>query len=309
MKIELLPSMLAQNGYQVLAFGDVLKMTDAAVPVKFAGAELFKPGLNSLDQRSLEDILSSLEKIDRTRPFALFLVMPVHGAEPVTPETASPYDDNIKQIDNWLGKLLGELRSRELLGERTLVVITSDRGVVFGSPDFISSQGLFAATTKVPLIVSWPGHLPAREIKSLVRTVDVGPFIFDLFGLPMPGQVMGASLRPMLDAELDLTALIEENSVATNGVPLVDQALRDPLWLFYFSPSQSGLFHLAADPEAKVNLLLLGPHDFPGLSASAREQKLKRLHTIFEFMAADLKNYNFYILRHLKKFAGAGPDK
>jgi arylsulfatase A-like enzyme len=279
---------------------------------------MFRPGLEKLDQTGMDTILSCLEKIDRGRPFALFLNtpgdllwrdnIPGRTGNKSVEEMVSQYDANITNADDWLGKLFKELRARNLMDEQTLVVISSDRGASLGEHGAIGQERLYQESTRVPLILHWPGRLPSKVIKSQVRTVDVVPTIFDLFGIPMPGQVQGASLRPMLDAEIDLSAFIE-NSVKepASGAENIrlDQALCDPLWLYYQTRPEPMLFSLANDRSENINLLHFPEQLFANLPGPARDQKLKQIQSIHEFLSADVKNYNYYNLRHLRKFSGA----
>ena len=44
---------------------------------------------------------------------------------------------------------------------------------------------LYSATTRVPLLVSMPGHIPSGvRVAPVVRTVDLAPTLLDLVGLP-----------------------------------------------------------------------------------------------------------------------------
>jgi hypothetical protein len=77
-------------------------------------------------------------------------------------------------------------------------VVTGDHGEGFGEHG-ISLHGydLYAAQTKVPLIVRVPGLAP-RRVRTAAGHVDVLPTLANLAGAPPSTQMMGRSLLPWL---------------------------------------------------------------------------------------------------------------
>ncbi len=84
------------------------------------------------------------------------------------------YDGSIAYIDAEIGRLTSQLRARGEL-DRTLLVITSDHGELFGEHGLWEhTSNLYYKLLHVPLIVRWPGHVPAGE------TVDAEVSLRDL---------------------------------------------------------------------------------------------------------------------------------
>jgi len=89
------------------------------------------------------------------------------------------YDGCLTYLDEHLGRLFDEIARRGLDGS-TLVVVTSDHGESFGEHDlFGHGNSLFLESLHVPLIVSWPGHVPAGVrvagpvgLDRVARTID-----------------------------------------------------------------------------------------------------------------------------------------
>jgi choline-sulfatase len=71
------------------------------------------------------------------------------------------YDGGIAYADEDIGRMLQELRQRGIL-ENTIVIFTSDHGEELGEHGFYGhGKSLYREEIQVPLIVWWPGHVPA----------------------------------------------------------------------------------------------------------------------------------------------------
>jgi arylsulfatase A-like enzyme len=139
--------------------------------------------------------------------------------EALSPEEArelrDAYDGAIAYIDRHLGLLLSALRQRGVLDD-TLVVITSDHGEGLGEHRlFGHGNSLYRSLLHVPLLIVFPGRVPAGEIVTeAVSLRDLAATVVDLAGLggtvPVPGASLArywAPTRPppaeMLLAEVD----------------------------------------------------------------------------------------------------------
>lgn len=102
----------------------------------------------------------------------------------------------VAQIDDCIGRLLDALQ-RLGLRERTIVVFTSDHGDLMGEHAMMEKGGmLYDALVRVPLLLSWPGHLPSGRMveHALASLIDVMPTLLWLQGLPIPRTVHGRPL-------------------------------------------------------------------------------------------------------------------
>ncbi len=112
------------------------------------------------------------------------------------------YLQEARVADDAVGTVLTALANLGLEGD-TLVVLTSDHGEEFleHGQRFHGYQ-LYDETLRVPLILRWPGHVPAgRRVATPVSLVDLAPTILALAAAPALSQVDGASLVPLLASD------------------------------------------------------------------------------------------------------------
>lgn len=111
------------------------------------------------------------------------------------------YNDLITEMDHWVGTLLDQLEEDGLV-ENTIVVFWSDHGL--GMPRgkrWLNDSGLHE-----PLIVSWPGRIPAGSVNTaLVHLMDLAPTTLRLCDVAVPPHMHGvpfltADGRPIPDA-------------------------------------------------------------------------------------------------------------
>ena len=86
----------------------------------------------------------------------------------------------------------------------TIVILHSDHGQPFGDHGIMSTGCRFyECVSRVPLVFSWPGHFrEGLRARGLVELIDVAPTLLDLAGLPIPEQMHGQSLHPVLSGGL-----------------------------------------------------------------------------------------------------------
>ncbi|MEW5978594.1 MAG: sulfatase [Acidobacteriota bacterium] len=91
------------------------------------------------------------------------------------------YDSEIAYTDYHLGRLLDTLDELGLR-DSTLVVVTSDHGESLGEHGYVGhGRHLSEAIIRVPLIMRWPGVIPAgRTISAQATLVDLAPTVVDL---------------------------------------------------------------------------------------------------------------------------------
>lgn len=122
-----------------------------------------------------------------------------------------------ERVDRHIDKVLTSLRESGL-EDNTVVLFTSDHGDM-DSAHRLEHKGMpYEEATRVPLLVSQPGVTRAGHVDRthLVSTgLDLIPTMCDLAGIPIPSELKGRSLRPLLTpAELAgdwRTTLVTEN--------------------------------------------------------------------------------------------------
>jgi len=106
---------------------------------------------------------------------------------------------NIEHNDRVLGELLDQLEA-DGLADNTIVMHWSDHGPLPRGKRWPYDSG-----TRIPMIVRWPQHLqPGSVTDQLVSTIDLGPTVLSLAGLPIPWHMQGqAFLGPQAAAPRD----------------------------------------------------------------------------------------------------------
>lgn len=111
------------------------------------------------------------------------------------------YDASIKALDAELARLFERLRS-DGLDSRTAVAFLSDHGEEFQDHGRMwHGQSAYGELAHVPLLVRWPGGVPAgRKVDEVVQLIDVMPTLLDFSRLSHPKGIQGQSLVPLLQA-------------------------------------------------------------------------------------------------------------
>lgn len=95
--------------------------------------------------------------------------------------------DNLAAADRQLGEILTQLEADGQL-DNTIIFVWSDHGE--GLPR--AKRWPYDSGIRVPLIVRWPGGLPAGSVSDqLVSLIDLGPTVLSLAGLPVPRHMQG----------------------------------------------------------------------------------------------------------------------
>jgi arylsulfatase A len=142
-------------------------------------------------------------------PHDPFVPPPGHPAHDpyATVEANQPayYPAMVTYMDGQVGRLLDKLDALGL-ATNTLVVFLGDNGSPQQTASVRDGQLLVGgkalptdAGTQVPLLVRWPGRVPAgRVVSDLVSSVDFLPTLAAACGLPVPADTDGQSFLPSL---------------------------------------------------------------------------------------------------------------
>jgi len=149
------------------------------------------------------------------QPHELATQLAFQGIDHQTQTPISPYDYDargmiaayyaqIELIDDQVGRLLDEL---DATGQRenTLIIFTSDHGEMLGDHGLrLKGCRFYEGAVHVPLIISWPGRVRQDvHSRALVELVDLVPTLLEATGQPVPDDVQGRSLLPILGGESD----------------------------------------------------------------------------------------------------------
>jgi len=194
------------------------------------------------------------------------------------------YYGMVARIDECLGKLTTTLEELGI-SERTIVVFTSDHGCHFRTRNTEYKRSCHESSIRIPLVIRGPGFEGPKVVRELVSLVDVAPTLLEAAGIPVPPEVQGRSLMPLVRGEVD--GWRNEVFVQISEY-LVGRAVRTPRWKYcVFAPEKEGgrdpssrryverhLYDLASDPYELVNLV--GRREYREVAGELRE-RLKRL--------------------------------
>ena len=111
------------------------------------------------------------------------------------------YLKTVKSLDDNLGHLLEELQQEGLL-ENTVVIYASDQGFYMGEHGWFDKRFMYEESMRTPLIMRLPEGFGKRgDIGNLVQNIDYAPTFLELAGLPVPSDIQGVSLVPLLKGE------------------------------------------------------------------------------------------------------------
>ncbi len=183
-----------------------------------------------------------------------------HGAFPRAGRQAA-YHSEVAFADDAFGALRRGIAARD--ARPLLTVLTSDHGESFGEHGE-STHGFFLydTTVTVPLVVHFPGRVPAGTSTLPARLVDVAPTMLELLGLPALGAADGASLVAAMNGRADALPPAHLETLhpwLTYGwAPLC--ALRTADRKLVAAP-RAELYDLSHDPAETTNLIADRPDE------------------------------------------------
>jgi arylsulfatase A len=140
------------------------------------------------------------------------VVWPAELGRPAVPESKATFAGMVSTLDQDVGRIVRELEELGI-AENTIVIFTSDNGAAneHGAvSEYFDGSGplrgikrdLYEGGIRVPLIVSWPGTIPAGQVddSSHVTFWDVLPTLAELGGADVPAglRLDGVSVVPSL---------------------------------------------------------------------------------------------------------------
>ncbi len=189
---------------------------------------------------------------------------PAAGPDP--DRTLADYFAAITALDEQMGRILEVVRETGH-DHDTIVVFTADHGDMLWSHGMVKKQQPWEESIRIPLIVRWPGVIPAGRVSDVVvSTVDYVPTLLGLMNIDHQPDFAGRDLSHILAGEapdartlahgVPLMNIVPVDAGARQGIPewrgvrtaqytYVEQLGRVP-WLLYDND---------ADPYQLTNLV------------------------------------------------------
>lgn len=107
----------------------------------------------------------------------------------------------IASLDDNVGRLLGTLDASGL-ASNTLVAYASDNGFFLGDHGWFDKRFIYEESLRVPLMMRFPGVARAGRVeKRVVANIDFAPTLLEAAGVPVPADIQGRSLLPLLKGQ------------------------------------------------------------------------------------------------------------
>jgi arylsulfatase A-like enzyme len=201
----------------------------------------------------------SMESVMAFKPFRDFFATWMPPGITDKDYVIAQYDGAVAYMDAAMRTLFTALEARGLV-ENTIVVINSDHGETLYDHDcFFDHHGLYDPTLHVPLMIRYPGHMPAGlRIPGYNTHKDLVPTLLELAGIETGISFDGSSLMTMVRGE---RLSMSSEMYLTECTWMRKHGWRTPMWKlivalepdFHYKPPVE-LYNLVEDPEEYNNL-------------------------------------------------------
>jgi len=177
-----------------------------------------------------------------------------------TLELTLAYAANISYIDALIGRVLDHLDMLSLT-ENTVIVFWGDHGFHLGEHGLWRKNTLFEDSVRSPLIISVPGQTHQNvNTDALVELVDIYPTLCDACQLPIPTELEGISMVPVIEDPKQAwkTAVFSQLTRISNNTPVHGYTMRTRQYRYteWGNNVQYGreLYDYHADPNETINI-------------------------------------------------------
>ena len=168
----------------------------------------------------------------------------------------------ITGVDRQVGRIVAELE-RQGFDDNTVVIFTGDNGIMIGEHGLTGIWLMYEGSIRKPLIIADPrlgGSRHAVTAEQMTLSFDCPATMLDLAGVPIPEQMRGRSLVPLMRGEtVDWRDdFFYEHLYERETIPKSEGVRTERFkYVRYFerNPVYEQLFDLAADPNEITNLV------------------------------------------------------
>ena len=201
----------------------------------------------------------------------------------------------IQGLDRSVGRIRESLE-KQGFSDNTILIFTSDNGYFLHEKGLIGKWLMYEQSLRVPMVIYDP-RLPASDRgktrDEVVLNVDAASTILSMAGVPVPEQMQGMDLSPLLRGEHPAWRqdLFAEHTYSESGKRTIPKSIcvRDGSWKYIRiiseTPAYEQLFDLEKDPDELNNLA----------QSSERHAIMERLRARCDVLRGELKdNYPDY---------------
>lgn len=162
------------------------------------------------------------------------------------------YYGSVSFVDEQIGRMLKVLEERNMLDD-TMIFYFSDHGDMLGDQNLWRKAYAYEQSARIPLLIrpAKNQHLPIKEkrISQTVEIRDLLPTFLDVAQAPIPSDVEGKSLLPLLHGSTEWRDYIDLEHDIVYSPTNHWTALTDGRWkyIFHCYDGQEQLFHIAND--------------------------------------------------------------
>ena len=192
------------------------------------------------------------------------------------------YLATVQSLDDNIGRLLAFL-DESGLSRNTIVIYTSDQGFFLGDHGLFDKRFMYEEALRMPFLVRWPAAIkPGTRSRALALNVDFAPTFLEAAGVPVPADLQGRSLLPILRGRMPAdwrTSMYyryyhdpgDHNTRAHYGVRTATHKL-----IYFWKKDQWELFDLVNDPRELHNLYGLPGHEAVTAALKTELLRLKK---------------------------------
>ena len=169
--------------------------------------------------------------------------------------TRAEYAAMLERVDQGVGEIVAALETLGLTRD-TLVIFTNDNGGEWlsrNAPLFHRKGTIWEGGVRVPLIMRWPGRIPAgRTTAQVGLTMDLTATILAAAGAPVPEETRleGIDLLPRVQANAEPV----ERTIFFRVAARQQRSVRQGDWKLMVEAGAVMLFNLADDPGERNDL-------------------------------------------------------
>jgi arylsulfatase A-like enzyme len=208
----------------------------------------------------LDPANTSMEPVMSFKPFRDFFASWMPPGIRDKDYVIAQYDGAVAYMDACIQAIFTALAAHGILDE-TIVVINGDHGeTLYDHECYFDHHGLYDVTLHVPLIIRYPGKIPAgKRVKGYNQHKDLMPTLLELAEIESGIAFDGRSLTPLIRGEV---ASHESEFYITECTWMRKHGWRTPEWKlilalepdFHFKPPVE-LYNLVEDPNENNNLV------------------------------------------------------
>ena len=201
----------------------------------------------------------SMDPVKSFKPFCDFFAAWMPPGITDKDYVIAQYDGAVAYMDACIQTIFNALEGHGIMDE-TIVILNGDHGeTLYDHECWFDHHGLYDVTLHVPLIIRYPGKIPAgSRVSGYNQHKDLVPTIMDLAEIEIGIDFDGNSLMPLVDGTV---SSYESEFYITECTWMRKHGWRTPQWKlmvalepdFHFKP-QVELYNLVEDPDENHNL-------------------------------------------------------